>query len=172
MFVVKFPVIVVVLVVYVATSLMNKYEYTCFRFVCIYACAAVFLCCCRFFSVNRDLYNIQVSTVADGPARRADCRIVLCNKLAKVAGRTPTVASIVNLSSTDEGRWFITLSDHLCRTKLAVRHLHYAEKDNTGCYKTNVSCSCFMSVAFILCNGISQEQSNGWIKTKKTHVAV
>ena len=125
-----------------------------------------------FFSVNRDLYNIQVSTVADGPARRADCCIVLCNKLAKVAGRTPTVASIVNLSSTDEGRWFITLSDHLCRTKLAVRHLHYAEKDNTGCYKTNVSCSCFMSVAFILCNGISQEQSSGWIKTKKTHVAV
>jgi len=27
----------------------------CFRFVCIYACAAVFLCCYRF-SVNKDLY--------------------------------------------------------------------------------------------------------------------
>ena len=28
----------------------------CFRFVCIYDCAAVFLCCFRF-SVNKDLYN-------------------------------------------------------------------------------------------------------------------
>jgi len=27
----------------------------CFRFVCIYACTAAFLCCCRF-SVNKDLY--------------------------------------------------------------------------------------------------------------------
>ena len=28
----------------------------CFRFVCVYACTAVFLCCCRF-SANKDLHN-------------------------------------------------------------------------------------------------------------------
>ena len=71
MFIVKFPVIVVV--VYVATGLVNRDDYImcillykvpfthdrldrCFRFVYVYACIAVFLCCCRFW-VNRDLYN-------------------------------------------------------------------------------------------------------------------
>jgi len=69
-FLVKFPVIVVV---YVATSLVNTDEYTiyyaydsvykvpfnygrCFPFVYIYACTAVFLCCCReyrFIYANR-----------------------------------------------------------------------------------------------------------------------
>jgi len=31
----------------------------CFRFVYIYACIAVFLCCYRF-SVNKDLYNKRI----------------------------------------------------------------------------------------------------------------
>ena len=39
----------------------------CFRFVYIYACIAVFLCCYRFL-VNKD---VDVSDVADGPTRRA-----------------------------------------------------------------------------------------------------
>jgi len=33
----------------------------CFRFVYIYACIAVFLCCYRF-SVNKDLYICQPAT--------------------------------------------------------------------------------------------------------------
>ena len=69
MIIVKFPVIVVV--VYVATSLVNKDDYIivlvlqhkvsfthdrlgrCFRFVLIYACIVVFSCCYRF-SMNKD----------------------------------------------------------------------------------------------------------------------
>ena len=75
MFLVKFPVIVVV---YVATSLVNTDEYTiyyaydsvykvsfnygrCFPFVYIHACTAVFLCC-RRFSVNTDVYMRIVGT--------------------------------------------------------------------------------------------------------------
>jgi len=69
----KFPVIVVV--VYVATSLVNKDDYIiycavlqhkvsfthdrlgrCFRVVLIYACIVVFSCCYRF-SMNKDLYK-------------------------------------------------------------------------------------------------------------------
>jgi len=40
-----------------------------------------------------------------------------CDKLAKLVGRTSTVASTVNI----DGRWFVALSVHLCRAKLTTR---------------------------------------------------
>ena len=48
----------------------------CFRFVCIYACAAVFLCCYRF-SANKDLYNTWLG----------QCLILQCFDAVFMVGR-------------------------------------------------------------------------------------
>ena len=73
------------------------------------------------------LSSTRTLAVADRSARRAACmaRIVLCkevdvqrDKLAKVVGRTSTVASTINFvwpTSVASIMKFITLSVHLCR---------------------------------------------------------
>jgi len=65
----------------------------CFRFVCIYACAAVFLCC-YLFSVNKDLYivgtrpskvsMVEVETTAQLGSVRAICIYKPCTYLGRV----------------------------------------------------------------------------------------
>jgi len=49
--------IVFILQCKVSTTAMDRLG-RCFRFVCICACTAVFLCCCSF-SVNKDLYKLK-----------------------------------------------------------------------------------------------------------------
>ena len=53
----------------------------CFRFVCIYACAAVFLCC-YLFSVSKDLYKTNERVLSKVGVKRELLDTVRARKLA------------------------------------------------------------------------------------------
>jgi len=65
------------------------------------------------------MYQLSRMDPRDGLPRLH--RVVHSDKLAKLVGRTSTVASIVNCRLTSNGPLFVVLSVHRCRTKLTTR---------------------------------------------------
>jgi len=65
------------------------------------------------------MYQLSRMDPRDGLRRLHS--VVHNDKLAKLVGRTSTVASIVNCRLTNNGPLFVVLSVHRCRTKLTTR---------------------------------------------------